>query len=596
VNGTASVPFLLWPKVRSVLPHGGGRRFAVRAALFVPPGLALAAGVFAASAWFLRQVAALEIVGPLLAGRLVDLALVVLQSVLVMSNLIAALSTFLLAADLELLVAAPILPGRLFAARFVESTVQASWMVTLFGFPVFLGFGVATRAGAPFYAALAASFLPFVVIPAAVGTAFSLLVVWVFPARRAREVVVAAALVGFVLLYLSFRFLEPEKLLNPEGYASMLELVRGLRVPSAPLLPSHWLSAILGAHLQIAADPAAAAALGDAAPRAPLWLYHAALWTTAAAAIVLVWWLHRAVFATAYSRAHEGRGRRGAPAAGLDVPGKAATAARAVPFDWGRALGRVFPRGLVREMWVKDLKIFTRDATQWSQLLLVGALVAVYLFNFRHFRAIGEAGLIGPLGLYNLCVALAAFVVAAIAVRFVFPQISVEGKAFWLLRAAPITPRQLLRAKVVAAVPPLLVLGEGLVAASSATLGLVVPLRVLAAATVALVTIVVAALGIGLGARFPDYRAETAAKVATSFGGVAYMVTGVVTALGLVALVAYPAYHLFWFGWTWPGGWRGAALVGTALGAAAVAALGTWLPLRIGARALERMDDDEADA
>jgi ABC-2 type transport system permease protein len=579
----ASVAFLLWPKLRSIVPRGGGRRFAIRAALFAPPGLALAAGVYGASAWFLRQVNALDIIGPLLAGRLLDLALVVLQSVLVMSNLIAALSSFLLAADLELLVAAPIPLGRLFAARFIESAIQASWMVALFGLPIFVGFGAATHAGAGFYLALATSFVPFVAIPAAIGTAVSLLLVWVFPARRAREVVVGAALVGFVLLYLSFRFLEPEKLLNPEGYASMLELVRGLRVPSSTFLPSHWLSVILGGHLAVTGDGVP----GLIAPvRAPVALYHAALWTTAAALVVLLAWLHRAVFATAYSRAHEGRRR-------LFSTALRAGSAAAPRLDLPRLLGAWLRPGLGREMWVKDFKVFTRDATQWSQLLLVGALVAVYLFNFRHFRAIGEAGLIGPLGLYNLCVALAAFVVAAIAVRFVFPQVSVEGRAFWLLRTAPITPMQLLRAKVVASIPPLLVLGESLVIVSSGTLGMLPALRALAIATVALVTVPVVALGVGLGARFPDYRAETAAKVATSFGGMTYMISGTLTALGIVALVAVPAYHLFWFGLTWPGGARGALVLGTALGAIGLAAAATWIPLRVGAAALARSDEDE---
>ena len=36
-----------------------------------------------------------------------------------------------------------------------------------------------------------------------------------------------------------------------------------------------------------------------------------------------------------------------------------------------------------RTLLVKDVKVFLRDVTQWSQLLLLLALVAMYLYNFR---------------------------------------------------------------------------------------------------------------------------------------------------------------------------------------------------------------------
>ena len=36
-----------------------------------------------------------------------------------------------------------------------------------------------------------------------------------------------------------------------------------------------------------------------------------------------------------------------------------------------------------RQLLIKDLKIFLRDVSQWSQLLLLLALVLVYLYNFR---------------------------------------------------------------------------------------------------------------------------------------------------------------------------------------------------------------------
>ena len=47
-------------------------------------------------------------------------------------------------------------------------------------------------------------------------------------------------------------------------------------------------------------------------------------------------------------------------------------------------MARALPLSTVRrQLLIKDLKIFLRDVSQWSQLLLLLALVLLYLYNFR---------------------------------------------------------------------------------------------------------------------------------------------------------------------------------------------------------------------
>jgi hypothetical protein len=58
--------------------------------------------------------------------------------VLLLSNTVTALTTFYLAGDVNLLLAAPIGRRQLHHARFVETAVSSSWMVLLFGMPAFL--------------------------------------------------------------------------------------------------------------------------------------------------------------------------------------------------------------------------------------------------------------------------------------------------------------------------------------------------------------------------------------------------------------------------------------------------------------------------
>ena len=85
--------------------------------------------------------------GPLLTQRLLVLLFVTFFAVLLLSNTVTALTTFYLAGDVNLLLAAPVGSRRLHDARFIETVVSSSWMVLLFGLPAFLAYGVVYGAG-----------------------------------------------------------------------------------------------------------------------------------------------------------------------------------------------------------------------------------------------------------------------------------------------------------------------------------------------------------------------------------------------------------------------------------------------------------------
>ena len=65
--------------------------------------------------------------GPFLAGKLLGLILIGFFSILLLSNIITALSSFFLAKDLDLLVASPVDWLALYGAKLLETAVASSW-------------------------------------------------------------------------------------------------------------------------------------------------------------------------------------------------------------------------------------------------------------------------------------------------------------------------------------------------------------------------------------------------------------------------------------------------------------------------------------
>src|SRR5215208_2483567 len=86
-------------------------------------------------------------IGPLLAGKLLGLILVSFFSILLLSNIITALSSFFLARDLDLLASAPVDWLKLYGAKLAETLVHSSWMVILMAIPMFAAYGVVYSGG-----------------------------------------------------------------------------------------------------------------------------------------------------------------------------------------------------------------------------------------------------------------------------------------------------------------------------------------------------------------------------------------------------------------------------------------------------------------
>ncbi|MEA2626435.1 MAG: type transport system permease protein [Candidatus Binatota bacterium] len=485
-------------------------------------------GIFLFFARVLVYFQAIPELGPVLAERMLGMILLTFFSILLFSNVVTALSVFYLSADLGFLLAAPLPAGRLHVARFLETLWDSSWMILLFGLPVLLAYGVAHDAGPLFYLASLAVLPPFVVIPTAVGASVTMLLVRSFPARRTKDVFVLLTVIAVAVLYVFLRSLQPERLVRPEEFTSFVDFLAAVQAPTSLYLPSTWAAETLIPFLVPRED------------QSPLF-YYAALASTAAAAFVVFQMTAERAYLDGWSRAQEGRRAR----------------LSRLPF-WDRITARVPGVSRVaRALVLKDAKTFFRDTAQWSQLVLLGALVVVYVYNFRVMPK-GGGALVSQLFLSQalafLNLALAGFVVASVAVRFVFPAVSLEGKSFWLLKTAPIRLRSLWWAKFWSGSLPLLALGLLLIASSNRVLQVDGRTMVISLATLALMTLAITALGLCFGVFHPRFDYENVAQIPSSVGGVLYMISAITFIGANVALEAWPQFRILF------AGFRGRAL------------------------------------
>jgi ABC-2 type transport system permease protein len=459
----------------------------------------------------------IEVIGDILASKLLSMVFLCLFSVLIFSNIVTALSTYFLSDDLEGIISHPVSLGELYFSRFIETLLNSSWMTLLFGLPVFLAYGMVYQAGLFYYIMLLAVIIPFLIIPAGIGSMITLIMVSVLPARRLKDILILLSILFFIALYFFFRMLQPERLVDPEVFSGLMDYMASLKAPVSPFFPSQW-----------AVDCLSPILLKGVKDYFPFGL----LFVTGLAVLAIGEEIFSRTYFDAWSKSQE------------------AKTAKISKSWWMNSFLNWIVQPFspsTRALVIKDLKVFFRDTHQWPQLFLIFALITIYLYNFSVLPL--NKSPIPTFYLQNLVsflnLGLAGFALAAVAVRFSFPAVSMEGKSFWIIQSSPLHVREFVRAKFWMNFFFLFILAEILTIYSNYLLHATPFIMILSAVTMGLMTFGITSLGIGLGSYFPRFKVENVAQIPTGFGGLVYMIFAISFIGAVVILEARPVYIIF---------------------------------------------------
>jgi hypothetical protein len=197
--GRVGPRFLLRPRLLGLVNtwKGGTRAEKWTYAFFIGVGALFWVGLFVGLYIGLDAFRSVEVFGPLITRKLLELLLLSLFGMLLFSNVVTALSAFYLSDDLELLLSMPIRRDVFYYTRALDTLGQSSWMMAFFGVPLFVDYGLVCDASWRYYALLPVVMGAYLAIPAAIGAVVSSILVTFFPAHRTRE---ALVIIGLMFL------------------------------------------------------------------------------------------------------------------------------------------------------------------------------------------------------------------------------------------------------------------------------------------------------------------------------------------------------------------------------------------------------------
>jgi ABC-2 type transport system permease protein len=511
------------------------------------------------------------VVGPLIGGlltaKLLEMLYMALFLMLIFSSIISAFSVYYLDDELAVLIASPVSIGRIFWSRFALLVGESSWMVIAFFSPVFLAFATALKAPFWAYLILPLFILFYLLIPNLVGAFLALMLASAFPIRQMRRVFQFLSGIVLAAMVIFLRFMEPEKLINPHYFSDVSRYLLSLRNPYFSWFPSSWIHQSTLLLFQ-----------GDL-PRAVREFIP--VFALGVLFFVVLHILAKIYYLTSWQKSLEAVENQ---VRGLELLRRILLIPlRHLPPD-------------ARAIADKEVTVFFRDPAIFSQIFMMGAIVFVYGYNLtilplKELPSLYAGEINDSLVYFNG--PFIGFILAAIAMRFVYPSISIEGRAFWAVKSSPVPASRLLQVKFWLYLPPIFALGMILCYISNQVFRVTYPVLFwLSFFNVALMSVVITALAIGLGAIYARFDFDNPVKIAGSFGGFVFMVMSALFVLNLLVFQAYPMFR-FYFHRFYPMQQGTYVLIGLAFFLLILSTV-AWvvIPLRKGREAIERYEPE----
>lgn len=550
------------------------------------PVLVFLIGIFVFGYWWLsfllfqkalRFADAFPGLGTLLVDRMIYLLFAFLFALLLISNLLINYTNLFRNRETAHLLCLPLSPQTIYRWKFVESTVLASWAFLFLVGPLLLAFGMQQKAGWTFYGMTMVAMLLFIVLPAVAGSVGAILMARYLDRRLLRWIVASTALVGIALTMRMQSGELTEQMLETRVLVLLDRLLANTRFALFAFLPSYWLSSSV---LQWAEG----ALWGAFFFLAVLMSYTLFFGTLAFTQIGQPFY---EAFSTVQSRGSKAwrwfQNFKSKSSKSKSSESKFALSHRRQGF-----LERLFKlifwiRSDTRSVLIKDTRMFWRDTAQWGQSLMLFALLGVYILNLRHFSSQWNNPFWSHLISY-LNLGACSLNLATLTTRFVYPQFSLEGKRLWIVGMAPLGLEQWVRAKYWLGCCVSLCITVGLMTLSSTMLKMPVSRMAFFSAIIALMTLTLNGLAMGLGTLYPNFKEENPSKIVSGFGGTLCLV---LSFLYIVFSVLILALNTSWHASAnafQPISWMALGLF------FAVSILLGWLPTRLGKAYLKSLE------
>ncbi|MGB9721140.1 MAG: putative ABC transporter permease subunit [bacterium] len=494
-----------------------------------------------------------EIIGPAIMTRTLEMILFVFFIMLLFSNIISSFSTFYNNQELDFLFSLPVLPTTIYLAKLFENALYASWATFAIAIPLILAYGISNSATLIYYPISFLSFVIFLIIPATISSIIIFLLVRFFPRLKPRNIIFISLVLIVLLIMLYIKIGNPGllQIFETENEKELLLFAANLTTVGGTYVPSTWLSNILKNFVQLN----------------PSGLFYFLLLLFSTLSILAISSIFaRIVYHKSFLQISEHSGKR--------------STRRSALADYQENPIRAF-------LW-KDILLFVREPTQWVQLAIFLILLIVYIFSLR------RTPIFFSFSFWNIIISFAnfayvSFVIATLGVRFIFPAISLEKKGLWIIATSPLSFKKVITTKYYFYVTICIIIMEVLLIVANMFIRSAPVVYYVSLFTGLFVAGSLVSINLGFGCVFPYFNEDNPSKIASGSGGIIAALSSIAFIAVVIMILSSPI-HNYLISWYFK------KPLNKSLAAICLASffilnfLAIYLPMKFGIRAMKKRD------
>ncbi len=453
-----------------------------------------------------------EIIGPAIMARTLEMILFVFFLMLMFSNIISSFSTFYNNQELNFLFSLPVFPTTIYLAKLFENALYSSWATFAMAIPLFLAYGISNNASAIYYPVSLIGFVIFLLIPAGIASLIIFLIVRLFPGLKPRNIIFLSLVLILLLMFMYIKIGNPGllRIFETENERELIQFAANLTTVGGTYVPSTWLSNTLRDFVQVQSSG---------------FFYLLLLVAVATSIVGIAYAFARVIYHKSFLQIAESKGRTNTKKSVL-------TEHQTNP-DYA--------------FLQKDTLLFIREPTQWVQLAIFVILLIVYIFSLR------RTPIFFSFSLWNVIISFAnfayvSFVIATLGVRFIFPAISLEKKGIWIISSSPFSLKRTIIIKYLFYLVIGIIIMETLLVLANLfirTAPIIFYFSLLIGIFVAASLI---SINLGIGCIFPQFNEDNPSKIASGSGGIIAALVSIAYIVLVAAIFAAPVRN-YLFSW-----------------------------------------------
>lgn len=461
-------------------------------------------------------------IGSFLLHRFASIILFIFFIAVNVGNMVVSFSSLYKSKEVSFLMTKPIVFHNIFIVKFLDNFFHSSTTLLLIIVAVLFGYGSYFNLGLDFYLiTLFLQIIPFMLTAACLGVIVLMTILKLAEKFGVRKIIVAISLVYLTTLILFYNISNPILLVTKvmEYYPDVNRYFGFLDNSLTKLLPNFWISEAM----YWIADSNYLKAL-------PYIIYQVGLsllFFITAVLLAKKWYYKTWVSSLQINLSFRKLGEK---------------STSILAFGKKSIFRPQFEVLVKKEFW-----LFFREPSQFLHLIVILVLIAIFVASISNLdvKLLNAYNTNLKTIIYLIVFLFNVFLIASLALRFVFPLVSLEGQTYWKIKSSPVNSTKLLMTKFFTFLVIVLAIGQLINFFSHFRYPLVLTLT--SSVNTFFVTITLVSLNFVMGSLFANFNEKNPIKIASSQGASITFLFTIIYLVFLMIVLFFPIHTFFYY-------------------------------------------------